>query len=81
MTRCNTPSWTPLLDIAPEHVDDFMWMFEVELDCGSRLHAYKHSDTRQYVHLTNEGRAFIYCGGGRYREVDPAWLLAMALAC
>jgi hypothetical protein len=42
MLRGETPNWKPLLDLEPDHVDDFMWMFEVELDGGARIHAYKH---------------------------------------
>jgi hypothetical protein len=30
-TQYESPEWQPLLDFAPEHVDDFMWMFELEL--------------------------------------------------
>jgi hypothetical protein len=36
------PEWQPLLDFAPDHVGDFMWMFAVELEDGRRLEAYKH---------------------------------------
>jgi len=50
-----TPDWQPLLDLAPEHRDDFMWMFEVELDNGERVHAFKHYWTRRYLHLDLEG--------------------------
>jgi hypothetical protein len=24
------PEWGPLLELAPGHIDDFMWMFEVD---------------------------------------------------
>ena len=34
-----------------------MWMFEVELEDGRKLHAYKHWWTRGYIHLTLDGRA------------------------
>lgn len=30
------PVWEPLLELAEEHVADFMWMFEVELEGGAR---------------------------------------------
>jgi hypothetical protein len=75
-----TPCWAPLLDLASEHVEDFMWMFEVELDDGTRLHAYKHRDTRRYLHLDHGGGAFVYCGEERYQEADPYWLLELALS-
>jgi hypothetical protein len=78
--QCETPTWQPLLDLAPEHLDDFMWMHEVELESGLRLHAYKHRSTRCYLHLDIEGRAFIYREDEPYEEVDPEWLLKRALA-
>ena len=77
--QCVSPEWQPLLDFAPEHIDDFMWMFEVELDRGSRLHAYKHYWTRRYIHLDHEGRAFAYCGDELYQEVDPLGQLDLVL--
>jgi hypothetical protein len=77
--RGDTPNWQPLLDLAPDDVDDFMWMFEVELEDGTRLHAYKHWETRRYLHLGLDGRAFVYCQPSSYREVDPDWLLDQAL--
>ena len=82
MTRqSDKPEWGPFLELAPDHVDDFMWMFEVELESGLRLHAYKHIETRKYLHLDKEGRAFAYIWPdeirdadepGSYREVDPS---------
>jgi hypothetical protein len=84
------PEWAPLLDLAPDHIDDFMWMFEVELESGLRLHAYKHIETRKYLHLDKEGRAFVYIWPGpddignedesnSYREVDPQRILKEVL--
>ena len=73
------PEWEPLLNFAPDHVGDFMWMFAVELTDGSRLQAYKHYWTRGYLHLDNEGRAFVYAGKERYEEVNPPWLLTRVL--
>jgi hypothetical protein len=83
------PEWGPLLDLAPDHIDDFMWMFEVELESGLRLHAYKHIETRKYLHLDKEGRAFVYLWPeeeitdkgepGSYREVDPQRILREVL--
>jgi hypothetical protein len=43
----------------------------VELDDGSRVHAYKHVDTRSYFHLSENGRAFLYSAPGGYREIQP----------
>jgi hypothetical protein len=82
------PDWEPLLELAPDHVDEFMWMFEVELESGLRLHAYKHIDTRKYLHLDKEGRAFVYIWPekirdddepGSYREVNSRRLLDLVL--
>jgi hypothetical protein len=87
-SQYDKPEWGPLLDLAPDHVDDFMWMFEVELESGLRLHAYKHIDTRKYLHLDKEGRAFVYLWPeeiidkdepGSYREVDPQRILREVL--
>ncbi|HEX2391536.1 MAG TPA: hypothetical protein VHI77_01320 [Solirubrobacterales bacterium] len=88
MTRnYERPDWEPLIELAPEHVDDFMWMFELELENGVVLHAYKHWETRNYLHLDNAGRAFVYIWSeriaadddGRYEQVDPEWLLQLVL--
>jgi hypothetical protein len=73
------PDWGPLLDAVGEQVTgDFMWMFEVELTNGTRLQAYKHVDTRCYVHLGRDGAAFVFEPPDRYRIVPPADLFAAA---
>jgi hypothetical protein len=87
MRNYELPDWAPLVELAPEHVDEFMWMFEVELENGVRLHAYKHWETRRYLHLDHGGRAFVYIWNedltadddGRYEEVDPEWVLKLVL--
>lgn len=79
MLSVDEPEWEPLLNFAPDHIGDFMWMFAVQLTDGTRLQAYKHYWTRQYLHLEDEGRAFIYAGNERYEEVNPPWLLRMIL--
>lgn len=48
----------------------FMWMHEIRLDDGTRIDAYKHTTTRRYLHLSDDGRAFDYLGDGGYGEVD-----------
>jgi hypothetical protein len=86
--QCDKPEWAPLLELAADHIDDFMWMFEVELESGLRLHAYKHIETRKYLHLDKEGRAFGYIWSddlrdddepGSYREVDRQSVLREVL--
>lgn len=73
------PEWEPILNLAPDHVDDFMWMCAVELADGTRLQVYKHYWTRNVVHLDREGRAFVYLDLDRYEEVESAWLLSRVL--
>jgi hypothetical protein len=73
------PEWEPILNLAPDHIDDFMWMYAVQLSDGTRLQVYKHYWTRNSLHLDNEGRAFIFTVEERYREIEPGWLLARVL--
>jgi hypothetical protein len=68
-------NWAPLLELAPDDADDFMWMFEFELEDGSYAHAYKHRWTRSYLYLTGDGRAFDEVRPGVFEEVDPRLLL------
>lgn len=79
MLRGDTPHWDPLLKVAPELVEHFMWMFELEIDDGRRLHAFKHISTRRYLHLDHRGNAFAYVHRHRYRPIDLACLLEEAL--
>jgi hypothetical protein len=82
------PIWEPLYELAPEHIDDFMWMHEVELEDGTRLHVYKHYETRRSLHLDHGGRGFAFIWDedrpadedSLYEEVDPLWLLDLVLA-
>jgi hypothetical protein len=79
MLSAGEPEWEPLLNFAPDHVGDFMCMYAVELTDRTRLQAYKHYWTRDYLHLDDEGRTFIYAGKERYEEVNPPWLLRRIL--
>jgi hypothetical protein len=73
------PDWEPLLAlVGPVVVDWFMWMFEVELANATRLQAYKHIDTRRYLHLAADGRAFLYFPDSRYREISPHQAIDLA---
>ncbi len=80
LNRSEEPTWEPLLELAPEDIDDFMWMGEVELTDGGRLQMYKHYWTRRYIHLDLGGRCFVYLEPDRYEEVDPEWLLPHVFA-
>jgi len=78
-TQADEPEWRPLLDAVGEEVcGDFMWMFEVELSNGTRLHAYKHADTRRYVHLDHTCAAFVFESPDRYRRLPLREVLAAA---
>ncbi len=73
--RVDAPEWEPLLNLAPDHIGDFMWMGTVQLIDGTRIQVYKHYWTRNYLHLSENGRAFVFVPKTRYREVNPPWLL------
>jgi hypothetical protein len=79
MLDTNSPEWQPLLDLAPEHIDDFMWMCAIGLEDGTRLEVYKHYWTRRSIHLDHSGRAFVYREDERYQEFDPSRLLDLVL--
>jgi hypothetical protein len=66
--QCEEPKWQPLLDVAEEIVDEFMWMEELELETGLRLQLYKHRLTRRYIYLDGEGRAWVSRGEKGYRQ-------------
>jgi hypothetical protein len=80
-TQGEHPDWGPLeAAVGMGVVGDFMWMFEVELDDGRRVQAYKHIDTRCYVHLDGDCNAFVYETPGRYRSIDIVHLLELVFA-
>jgi hypothetical protein len=67
MGRYDAPDWRALEGLlgADELCAHFMWMFNVLLEDGTMLNAYKHRWTRCYFHLANDGRAFYYATGER----------------
>jgi hypothetical protein len=77
--KVDVPEWEPLLNFAPDHVVDFMWMGTIQLTDGTRIQAYKHYWTRDYLHLSEDGRAFVFVPKTRYAEVNPPWLLMRVL--
>jgi hypothetical protein len=77
--KVDAPEWEPLLNLAPDHVGDFMWMGTVQLVDGTRLQMYKHYWTRGCLHLSEDGRAFVFVPKTRYEEVNPPWLLMRVL--
>jgi hypothetical protein len=77
----DAPDWTPLENaVGYDVAGDFMWMFEVALEDGRSLQAYKHIDTRRYVHLDPDGEALVYVDRGRYRPHPIAEVLAAVFA-
>lgn len=73
MRQGNRPAWEPLESLlgSDDLCAHFMWMFDVELDDGTLLNAYKHRWTRSYFHLAGDGATFYWAGGHRYERVDP----------
>ena len=73
--RGELPVWAPLLAVAGALTSGFMWMYEVVLDDGRSLHAYKHRETRRYLHLDTQCNAWVYQhrrGRSMYRKCDVA---------
>jgi hypothetical protein len=65
--------WEPLERVAGmELADAFMWMYEIDVAGGGHIQAYKHIDTRRYLHLDAEGHAYEYIAEQRYRPL-PLW--------
>jgi hypothetical protein len=81
MTQGDRPCWGPLeRAVGLELAGGFMWMYEIETTSRGRLQAYKHIDTRRYLHLDDHGRAYEYIAEQRYREIPLADAIALALA-
>ena len=64
------PVWEPLEKLLGIYVGYFMWMHAVTLKDGTRIHAYKHWVTRRYLHLSDDGRTFVYEGAGPTRPTS-----------
>jgi len=79
MKQYEEPNWEPLLYLLRAYVDDFMWMHEVELADGTSVHAYKHIETRRYLHLGEDHRAFVYTDDDSYREVESRRLVDLVM--
>jgi hypothetical protein len=77
------PVWAPLIAVVGALTDGFMWMYEVVLDDGRSLHAYKHRETRRYLHLDTQCNLWVYQrrqGCSMYRKGDLADALIEAFA-
>jgi hypothetical protein len=62
------PVWEPLLGLARIYIDEFMWMYEVQLENGKRLQGYKHWWTRRYLHLDEDGEPWFWTGKAEMYE-------------
>lgn len=75
------PVWEPLVALFGEDLAGwFMWMCEIELEDQSPLHSYKHSATRSYLYLTEDGRAFVYQSDESYEEIPVGRAVFLAHA-
>jgi hypothetical protein len=73
------PVWAPLEkvallsrhhpDLPPFHECEFMYMYSQPETGRYRVHAYKHCDTRKYIHLDDAGRP---SGHGGFAAVAAA---------
>jgi len=69
LLQLDEPDWGPLVTlVGAELASWFMWMGAIALADGAVVQAYKHIDTRRYLHLAADGRAFVYTPRGRYQE-------------
>lgn len=77
--QVDKPNLAPLERLLDEVlVRRFMWMWEIELKDGTRVHAYKDRVTHRYLHLTDDARAFRFCAESSYLQVDPKTALIAA---
>jgi hypothetical protein len=57
-TEFDEPDWEPLeRAVADDLWGEFMWMYRVRAE-GHGIKAYKHRETRRYLHLDHGGRAW-----------------------
>jgi hypothetical protein len=57
----DTPNWEPLRAVIPVADRDWwMWMGRTTADDGSVIESYKHRKTRGYLHLSADGRAWLF---------------------
>ncbi len=76
------PEWGPLIElVGEERVVDFMWMYEVRLEDETKVHVYKHVETRRCLHLASGCRAYFYTRSGRYQRTPVASLIPVVFRC
>lgn len=69
IVNCREPVWEPLLELARIYIDEFGWGAEIELKNGTRIQAYEHVWSRRSFFLGSDGKAYLYCGEDKYREI------------
>lgn len=73
VVQADEPCWSPLESVlGTELAGWFMWMYELRLDDGTRVDAYKHVTTRRYLQLSAASVAYRYGVDGRYLGVNLA---------
>ena len=81
LAQYEEPTWEPLLNLlGAERAGDFMWMHEIALATGERVHAYKHIDTRRYIHLSDAGKTYTYTDRERYTPIPAFEAAELALS-
>jgi hypothetical protein len=81
VVQAEEPSWSSLEAVLGiELAGWFMWMYELGLDNGTRVDAYKHVTTRRYLHLAQTRTAFVYNLEGRYVPTDLAAAITNAFS-
>ncbi|MBO9533574.1 MAG: hypothetical protein J7513_11445 [Solirubrobacteraceae bacterium] len=66
------PDWEPLLGLVGQDLAGwFMWMGELRLSDGTSVHGYKHRETRRYLHLAPDGRAYEYLAPASFNDPNP----------
>lgn len=79
VVQAEDPCWSALEAVlGTELAGWFMWMYELRLDDGTRVDAYKHVTTRRYLHLSLTGAALRYSVDGRYLGVGLPSAIATA---
>jgi hypothetical protein len=81
MASCDPPVWEPLVEAVGELLTaGFMLMYEVHLDNGPTVYAYKHRCTRRYLHLSENGAAYAFTRCERYAPTRLDYAIEEALS-
>ena len=78
-TEFDQPDWEPLEHHVPATMwGEFMWMYRVRPE-GKGIEAYKHTLTRQYLHLDHNNRAWQWNPDGTWTQIPVTEALADTL--